>query len=95
METEKVKGYINIAHKGGYLIIGGDTLEKYHKKLYLVLYDSNIQKNTQKIVYKLKENNLPTIEVDNLAELTNINNCKIIGIKNKNLSDIIFKLLNK
>ena len=93
METKKLKGYINISHKAGYLIVGGEKLEKYTKKLYLVIYDKSAQKSTIKVVEKIKEKEIPTIEVENLEELTSINKCKIIGLKNKNLSEIIISLL--
>ena len=86
MEIDKIKGYINISHKAGYLIIGGDKLKDYNKKLYLLIYDKNALKNTMKIVEKFNE-------IENLEELTSIKNCKIVGIKNKNLSELILSLL--
>ncbi len=94
MEIGKLQGYINISHKAGYLIIGSDALKNYKKKLYLALFDKSAQKNTLKVVEQLKGLEIPIIEVDNLEELTSIKKCKIIGIKNKNLSDLIIKLLN-
>ena len=93
MEINKIKGYLNISHKAGYMIVGGEKLNDYNKKLYLVLYDKSAQKNTLKIVEKLKLKNIPIIEIDYLPELISIKNCKIIGLKNKNLSDIIMNLL--
>lgn len=93
MEISKLKGYLNISHKAGYLIVGGEKLDGYNKKLFLVLYDSSAQKNTMKVVEKLKDKNIPIACVDNLEELTSIKNCKIIGLKNKNLSEIILCLL--
>lgn len=94
MEEVKVKGYLNLAQKGGYIIWGGETLEDYHKKLYLVLYDINAQKSTQKIISKLKEREINVIGVENLGKLVNKPNCKVIGLKNKSLSDQIQALLN-
>lgn len=95
MEVEKIKGYLNISHKAGYIIVGGEKLEKYDKKLYLVLYDKLAQKNTRKIVEKLKENkDLIILEIEDLESLVSIKNCKIIGLKNKKLSEIIYKLIN-
>ncbi len=94
MEISKIKGYINIAHKAGYLIIGSDALKGYDKKLYSIIYDKSALKNTLKVVNYFQEKSLPIKEVDNLEELTSIKNCKIIGLKNKNLSDLILKLLN-
>lgn len=94
MEVSKLKGYLNISHKAGYMIVGGEKLDNYNKKLYLVIYDSSAQKNTMKIVTKIKDRNIPIIEINNLEDLTSIKNCKIIGLKNKNLSEIIIELLN-
>lgn len=95
MDISKIKGYINIAQKAGYIIIGGEKLENYNKKLYLIIYDSSSQKNTLKIVEKLKEKGIPVVEIENLSQYVNINNCKIIGLKNKNLSDIIYNLIEQ
>lgn len=95
MDKDKLKGYINICHKAGYLIIGGEKLKNYNKKLYLILYDNQVQKNSKKILEKLKENGLNLIEVENLELLTSIKNCKIIGIKNKSISDIVINMLKK
>jgi len=95
LDLNKIKGYINISHKAGYLIIGSDLLKSYDKKLYLVIYDKSAMKNTLKVVEKIKEKNIPTIEVDDLDNLTSIKNCKIIGIKNKNLSSLIEKLFEE
>lgn len=95
MNIDKIKAYLNIAKKAGYVIIGGEKLENYNKKLYLVIYDKSAQKNTLKIVEKIKDKDIKTIELENLETLININNCKIIGIKNKNLSDIIINLMNE
>lgn len=94
MEINKVQGYLNIAQKAGYVIWGGETLENYSKKLYLVLFDPTAQKSTQKIINKLKERQIDIVEVENLGGLVNKQNCKVIGIKNKSLSDQIKALLS-
>lgn len=93
MEINKLKGYFNISHKAGYMIVGGEKLDGYTKKLFLVIYDNSAQKNTLKIIEKYKDKNIPIIAVDNLEGLVSIKNCKIIGLKNKNLSEIIYGLL--
>ncbi len=93
MEREKIENYLNICRKAGYLIIGGEKLENYSKKLYLVIYDKNSQKNTMKIVEKFKIKQISVCEMENLGEILGIENCKIVGIKNKNLSDIILNLM--
>ena len=94
MDKIKLQGYINIAKKAGYVIIGGDKLYNYNKKLYLVIYSKDASKNTLKIVEKLKQRDIPVITLENLEDIMNIKNCKIIAIKNKNLSDIILDAIN-
>ena len=44
MDINKIRGYLNISQKAGYIIWGGDNLKDYTKKLYLVLYNPNCQK---------------------------------------------------
>ncbi len=92
-KNRQLNGYINIAHKAGYLIIGSDKLKGYNKKLYIVIYDTSAQRNTLKVVEEMKNKNIPIFAVENLAELTNISNCKIVGIKNKDISEIIANIL--
>lgn len=94
MDNIKLQGYINIAKKAGYVIIGGDKLYNYNKKLYLVIYSKDASKNTLKVVEKLKQRDIPVITLENLEDIMNIKNCKIIAIKNKNLSDIILDAIN-
>lgn len=95
MEREKIKGYLNISRKAGYLIIGGETLEDYKKKLFLVLYDKTAANNTLKVVAKLQQRGIKTLEVELLGELCSLPTCKIVGIKNKNISEIIESLVNE
>ncbi len=94
MDREKIKGYLNIARKAGYLIQGGETLERYTKKLYLVLYDNRSARSTLKIVEKLSLK-YPTLKIENLESLTGLQNCLVVGIKNKDLSDIIQNLIKE
>ena len=87
---DKIKGLINIANKAGYLIIGSDALKGYNKKLYLLLYDLDIGKNTQKIVNQFKLNTdciVYGIEDCIYCKIVNVPNCKIVGIKKKGISE--------
>lgn len=94
MDKNKLQGYLNIAKKAGYVIIGGEKLYNYNKKLYLVIYDNTSEKNTLKVVDKIKQRNIPIYSIDNLQDIVSIKNCKIIGIKNKNLSDIMMQCIS-
>ena len=95
-QLNKVKGYINIANKAGYLIIGSDNLKYYKKKLYLILYAQNSGKDIQKIVMNCKTKlSAEIIEIENqeFAKIVSIENCKIVGIKNLGISKEIIKVI--
>ena len=94
LDKNKLQGYLNVAKKAGYVIIGGEKLYNYNKKLYLVIYDNTSEKNTLKVVDKIKQRNIPIFSIDNLQDIVSIKNCKIIGIKNKNLSDIMMQCIS-
>jgi len=91
MNREKIKNYLGLSRKAGYLIIGADNLKKYDKKMYLLLVDSNLSNTLQKMINKFKENDVEVVLIDNLWELVSIENCKIVGIKNNGLAQEIIK----
>ncbi len=88
---EKVKSYLGLARNGGYVILGSDKLKSYDKKLYLVLVDQTAGHNSKKIAEKISERNIPVRVIQNLEELSSIQNCKILGIKNKGFCEVILK----
>jgi len=94
LDRIKIKNYFGIIQQAGYIIYGGETLEDYTKKIYLILCDRNAGKNTLKLAEKLKEK-YKVLMIEDLGELLNHSNTKIIGIKNKNLSEIIEKMVEE
>lgn len=93
MQREKLASYLGIAMQAGYAIIGSDKLDGYDKKLYLVLIDTEAGKSSRKVYDRLVASGIDGREVENLGSLNNKTN-KIIGIKNKGLSEEIKKYLN-
>ena len=93
MQREKIKTYLGLANKAGYLIIGSDKLDKYNKKLYLVLIDSTAGKTSKKLIAKFENNGIFCKEIEDLQSLVDIDNCKIVGVKNHGLSEEIKKYL--
>ena len=92
----KVKGLVNIANKGGYLIIGADNLKNYNKKLYLILRSDDSGKNIIKICEKQKERTSCAVEVIEkqiMPNLVSMENCKVVGIKNLGLAKEILKYI--
>lgn len=93
MQREKLASYLGIAMQAGYAIIGSDKLDGYDKKLYLVLIDTDAGKSSRKVYDRLIASGIEGRVVENLGALNNKTN-KIIGIKNKGLSEEIKKYLN-
>ena len=91
----KIQGLISIARKAGFVIIGKEKLATYTKKLYLLLIDKSAGNSLLREMKFLSENrDIPLLEIENLAELVSIENCKAIGLKNKALSESIEKCVN-
>lgn len=91
---EKIKNYLGLARNAGYVIIGSDKLDGYTKKLYLILIDKTAGRSSLKIAKRFQDENIPVKSVENLGNLIELPTCKIIGIKNKGLSEEILKYLN-
>ena len=88
----KIQGLISIARKAGFVIIGKEKLATYTKKLYLLLIDKSAGNSLLREMKFLSENrDIPLLEIENLAELVSIENCKAIGLKNKALRESIEK----
>ena len=97
MDRQKIEGYLNIAKKAGYLLIGGDNIENailHKRKIYLVLYEPSIQNNSLKIIRKAEDRSILTKSLEGISNYIKIKNCKIIALKNKNLSDIIYNIID-
>ena len=92
----KIKGLLNISNKAGYLIIGADNLKGYTKKLYLIIQSDAGGKNLSKIVNETKNNTCcETIILcdSDFKDIVSISNCKVVGLKNKGISEEVLKYL--
>lgn len=92
---EKLKNYLNIANKAGYLIIGGEKLSNYTKKLYLILIDKDAGKSTKKIFENITGKGVQGAEIENLEKLVCVDKCKLVAIKKFGLSEQIKKYINR
>ena len=90
---KKIKNYIDIASRAKYVIYGADNLKGYTHKLYLVLYRQDFGKTIQKVLNEL--NNLPSfmLNTEDFNFITNLQNCKLLAIKNKGLAEQITNYL--
>lgn len=85
---KEIEGLISIARKAGFVIIGQDNLKNYNKKLYLILLDESAGKALQREM-SFKAKNITLLQVKELRKLVGIDNCKVIGIKNKAMAEKI------
>lgn len=93
-KLNEIRGYFSIARKAGFAIVGQDVLKGFDKKLYLIVIDTNAGNSLKREMNFLSKNkNIPLIELDGLAEIVAIQNCKVVGIKNKAISENIIKCI--
>ena len=93
-KIDKVKGYVGIANRAGYIVWGADNLKNYTHKLYLVIYRDDFSKTIKKSIDNIN-NDIPKImlNVETFNYIVNTDNCKLLAIKNKGLSEQISELL--
>ena len=94
ISLNKIKSYLGIAARAKYVIWGADNLKGYNHKLYLVLYREDASKTILKVVDEFKHL-LPTymLQLEDFNYVTNLDNCKLLAIKNKGLAEQIIKYL--
>ena len=93
-KLDKIKGYIGIANRAGYVVWGADNLKNYTHKLYLAIYREDFGKTIQKTLNNINED-IPKIMLNeaDFNYVVNTDNCKLLAIKNKGLSEQIIELL--
>ncbi len=89
-----IKTYIGFSIKSRSVIIGQDQLKKNKSKVYLIIYCKTASQNLKDLALRLGEKyGCNTLCLDeNLQEYTNIQGCKILGLKNSSLSEAILKV---
>lgn len=88
----KIGGLIGVARKAGFVIVGQDNLKNYGKKLYAILLDNTAGNSLiREMTFLAEKKNIPLQMVENLSELVSIENCKVVGIKNKQMSNEILE----
>ena len=94
MQNSKIQSYLGFAKKSNDIIYGIDNLKEYNKKMPLVIYSDEISERSLKVLNNLvEEKKWKMIKLKNLKldDLLFTQNCKVIGIKNENLSKAILE----
>ena len=88
---KKIVSYLGFAIKSNKIVYGQDNLEKYHKKMYLILV-CHTAKEKMIDFAKAKAKDLGcklAMTNDDLSILISRDNCKILGITNESLSSAV------
>ncbi len=89
-----LKGLINLARKAGFLVIGQDNLLEYNKKLFLLVADKSAGKGLlREMQFLARKKEIPLLFVEELGALIGLENCKIVGIRNKDFAEKIENLI--
>lgn len=96
--VNKINNYLGICKKAGYLIIGSDNLQDYHQKLYLIIVNGEKTSTITKLIKRKMEeyeNVMCIIAKEPFSQAIGLQNCKIVGVKNKGITEEILKLQNE
>lgn len=89
--NSKIETYIGFAIKKGAVVFGCDNIEKYRKKMYLLLATESLSANSFSLLQSVAEKKavclLKIVDYDLLVK----RNCKALAICDKSLSDAILK----
>lgn len=88
MDKNQIKKYINLAKKANALIYGLDNIKKSKLHIYLIIYVAESGNSINRYISNVK--NIFVQKVNNLNELLETDNCKIVALTNKNLAEIIY-----
>ncbi len=88
---EKIISYLGFARKSNNIIIGQSTLKTTTKTVYLIMVCSSATDNLKNLAHNLaKKHDCPIVIINGmLSELTHLDNVKIIGLTDYNLSKAI------
>ena len=96
LEADKLKSYLGFSIKSGKAIFGLDSLCEYTKVVRLVIVCSTVSDNSLKKVSELCEyKKWKMVQLNDdlvLGTLISRENCKIIGLTDKNLSSAVLEL---
>lgn len=91
--NSKVQSYIGFAIKKGSVVFGCDNIEKYRKKIYLLLNTKTLSANSLTTLQSVaSKRSVALLQIDDYDLLLK-RNCKALAICDKQLSDAIVKEL--
>ena len=95
--TDKIESLIGFAVKAGKIIYGIDNIETMHKKRFLIVACNSLSERSLNHLKDYAQNKrLPMIRFKNklLEEAIHKENCKVIAITDKQMSQAIMQYIN-
>lgn len=87
--NSKIETYIGFAIKKGSVVFGCDNIEKYRKKMYLILFTDTLSENSLSVLRKTAEKKNCAISKIEDYDFLRSRNCKALSICDKSLADAI------
>lgn len=93
---KKIISYLGFARKSNNLIMGQTPLKYCNKQLFLVMVCNTSSENLKNLANNIanKHKCKLVIPTNKLSDLVNMDNIKIVGLTDYNLSEAIIKNLN-
>ena len=91
MQKSKIETFIGFSIKSGKIIFGLDSIEKYRKKIHLIVLSNSISDNSKaKVLNIAQDRNIDVLELeDSLENITKRKNCKVLAITSFELANAI------
>ena len=87
--NSKTEAYIGFAIKKSSVVFGCDSIEKYRKKMYLLLGTKSLSDNSLSVLQAVADRRcIRLLQIDD-CELLAKRNCKAVAICDKSLADAI------
>lgn len=87
--NSKTEAYIGFAIKKGSVVFGCDSIEKYRKKMYLLLGTKSLSGNSLSVLQTVADKrSIRLLQIDDFESLVK-RNCKALAICDKSLADAI------
>lgn len=84
--NSKIETYIGFAIKKGSVVFGCDNIEKYRKRIYLLLGTVSLSTNSQAVLRNIADKrDCPLVQIEDYDMLVK-RNCKALAICDKSLA---------
>ena len=92
LPRSKAESYLGFAKRAGRLTLGVNAVAAVPQDVYLLIADRGTAKNSRKEILKLKRKfGCPLVMAEGLETLVGKPDCKLAGVRDKNLAEAILR----